>query len=418
MVTDSHYSVTTQLIIDRNKYFMNAKRVIYFDCFSGISGDMILGAFVNLGVDLKEIREGLKSLNIKGYKLTARQVKRKEFVGTKVNVVINKTSVKNLNARSFNDIKALIKQSDLPQIVKNNSIKIFRRIGDVEAKVHGTTINKIHFHEVGAIDSIIDIIGSSLCMYFLNNDFVVSSQINTGEGIVKCAHGTLPVPAPATLELLREIPCFSRGIKYELTTPTGAAFIGHFANKFGSLPNMRILNVGYGAGTNEIKDIPNLLRVVIGEIKEISEHKSMKMIETNIDDMNPEFYDYVMDRLFNAGAVDVFFSSVNMKKNRLGTLLSIIVSREKFDLVISVLLEETSTFGVRYYDIDRIVLPRKQMKVTTLFGKINVKIGTLNSSNLTISPEYEDCKKIALKKGIPVKRVYEEALKVARNLER
>jgi len=397
---------------------MNTKRIIYFDCFSGISGDMILGAFINLGVDLKDIREGLKLLNIKGYKFTSSQVKRKGFVGTKVNVVIYKTPPKNLHARSFNEIKDLINQSDLPHTVKNNSIKIFRRIGDVEAKVHGTKINKIHFHEVGAIDSIIDIVGSSLCMHLLNTKFVVSSQVNTGEGIVKCAHGTLPVPAPATLELLKGIPSFSRGIKNELTTPTGAAFIGHFANKFGSLPDMRILNIGYGAGTKEIKEIPNLLRVVIGEIRDNSIYESMKMIETNIDDMNPEFYDYVMDRLFRAGAVDVFFSSVNMKKNRLGILLSIIVSREKFDLIISILLEETSTFGVRYYDIDRIVLPRNQKKVATSFGKISVKIGSLNSSNLTISPEYEDCKKAALKNGVPVKRVYEEALKAARNLEK
>ena len=396
---------------------MKNKRVIYFDCFSGISGDMILGAFVSLGVALKEIQKGLKYLNVKGYKLNSRQVKRNGFVGTKVNVVLNQASQKNHRARSFNDIKTLIEKSDLPQFVKSNSIEIFRRIGKVEAKVHGTTINKIHFHEVGAIDSIIDIVGGTLGMNLLNADFIVSSPINTGEGMVKCKHGTLPIPAPATLELLKGIPCFSRGIKKELTTPTGAAFIGHFSEKFGSLPNMRVLGTGYGAGTMEIKEIPNLLRVVLGEIKESSQNRSMKMIETNIDDMNPEFYDHVTDQLFKAGAVDVFFAPVNMKKNRPGTLLSIIAPDEYFDSVVRIVLEETSTFGVRHYDVDRIVLPRKQKMIKTSFGKVRVKIGSFNESTLTISPEYEDCKKIALRKEIPIKMVYEEAIKVARNLE-
>ena len=396
---------------------MKNKRVIYFDCFSGISGDMLLGAFISLGVDLKEIQRGLKSLNVRGYKLSSRKVKRNGFVGTKVNVVLNQTLQRSHRARSFNDIKTLIEKSDLPQIVKSNSIKIFRRIGKVEAKVHGTTINKIHFHEVGSIDSIIDIVGASLGMNLLNADIAVSSPINTGEGVVKCEHGTLPIPAPATLELLKGIPCFSRGIEKELTTPTGAAFIAHFAKKFGSLPNMRLLSTGYGAGTMEIKEIPNLLRVVIGEINGPSQNQHMKMIETNIDDMNPEFYDYVTDRLFKAGAVDVFFAPVNMKKNRPGTLLSIITSNECFDSVVQILLEETSTFGVRHYGIDRIELPRKQKIIKTSFGKVRVKIGSLNESILTISPEYEDCKKIASQKGIPVKMVYAEALKVARNLE-
>ena len=396
---------------------MSSKRVIYFDCFSGISGDMILGALVGLGVDIKEIQNWLKSLNLKGYKLNSRQVKRNGFIGTKVNVVLNKTSQKSHRARSFNDIKSLIEKSDLPQIVKFNSIAIFRRIGKVEAKVHGTTINRIHFHEVGGIDSIIDIVGGSLAMDLLDADMIVSSPINTGEGIVKCGHGILPVPAPATLELLKGIPCYSSGVEKELTTPTGAAFIGHFAEKFGSLPSMDMLSTGYGAGTHEIKNIPNLLRVVLGKSEESSYHRSMKVIETNIDDMNPEFYDYVIDQLFKVGAVDVFFAPINMKKNRPGILLSVITSIEYFDSVVRVLLEETSTLGVRYYDVDRVILPRKQATIMTPFGKVRVKIGGLDKSTQTISPEYEDCRKIALKKEIPVKRVYDEALKVALKLE-
>lgn len=396
---------------------MSSKRVIYFDCFSGISGDMILGALVSVGVDIKEIQNSFKSLNLKGYKLNSRQVKRNGLVGTKVNVVLNQTSQKSQRARSFNDIKSLIEKSDLPQIVKFNSIAIFRRIGKVEAKVHGTTINKIHFHEVGAIDSIIDIVGGSLALNLLDADLIVSSPINTGEGIVKCDHGILPVPAPATLELLKGIPCYSSGVEKELTTPTGAAFIGYFAEKFGSLPNMNMLSTGYGAGTHEIKNIPNLLRVVLGKSEEGPRHQSIKVIETNIDDMNPEFYDYVIDQLFKVGAVDVFFTPINMKKNRPGILLSVITSTEHFDSVVQVLLEETSTLGVRHYDVGRVVLPRKQTVIMTPFGKVRVKIGGLDESTRTISPEYEDCRKIALKKEIPVKRVYDEALKVAWKLE-
>ena len=352
---------------------MSSKRVIYFDCFSGISGDMILGALVSLGGDIKEIQNCFKSLNLKGCKLHSRQVKRNGFIGTKVNVVLNHTSQKSHHARSFKDIKSLIEKSDLPKIVKFNSIAIFRRIGKVEAKVHGTTINRIHFHEVGAIDSIIDIVGGSLAMNLLDADLIVSSPINTGEGVVKCDHGILPVPAPATLELLKGIPCYSSGVEKELTTPTGAAFIGYFAEKFGSLPNMNMLSTGYGAGTHEIKNIPNLLRVVLGKSEEGSRHQSMKVIETNIDDMNPEFYDYVIDQLFKVGAVDVFFAPINMKKNRPGILLSVITSTEYFDSVVQVLLKETSTLGVRHYDVDRVVLPRKQIMIMTPFGKVRVK---------------------------------------------
>ena len=396
---------------------MSDKRVIYFDCFSGISGDMILGALVNLGIDIKKIQNHLKSLNLKGFKLNTRQVKRNGLIGTKINVVLNNTSQKSHHARSFNDIKSLIEKSDLPKTVQFNSIAIFRRIGKVEAKVHGTTINKIHFHEVGAIDSIVDIVGGSLAMDLLDADLVVSSPINTGEGIVKCDHGILPVPAPATLELLKGIPCYSSGVEKELTTPTGAAFIGHFAEKYGSLPNMEVLNTGYGAGTHEIKKIPNLLRVVLGVSKKSGHQGSMKVIETNIDDMNPEFYDYVIDQLFKVGAVDVFFTPINMKKNRPGILLSVITSKEDFDSVVQVLLEKTSTLGVRHYDVDRVVLPRKHKMIMTVFGKVRVKIGGLDEKTRTISPEYEDCRKIALKKEIPIKKVYDEALKAAWTLE-
>ena len=396
---------------------MKNKRVVYFDCFCGISGDMILGALVSLGVNLKEIQQGLKLLGVKGYTLNSRQIKRNGFVGTKVNVTLHKSSLKNYDARTFNDIKIIIDNSDLPKSVKFNSIEIFRRIGNAEAKVHGTTISKVHFHEVGAVDSIVDIVGSSLAIHLLGADVIVSSPINTGEGFVKCEHGTLPVPAPATLELLKDIPCYSSGIKKELTTPTGAAFIGCFAEKFESLPNVSVLNTGYGAGDHELKELPNLLRVVLGKVEGCDGSQTMKVIESNIDDMNPEFYDHVMELLFKAGAIDVFFSPVHMKKNRPGIIISVITTMDCFDSLIRVLLEETSTLGVRYYDINRITLQRTQKLIRTTLGNIRVKIGGVEESTRNISPEYEDCRKIALEKGIPIKRVYDEALMVALKLE-
>ena len=396
---------------------MSGKRVIYFDCFSGISGDMILGSLVDLGVDIKLIRKELKKINLKGYKLTSHQVKRNGIMGTKVNVVIDPSIQKRNQARSFTDIKKLIVKSSLSENVKTDSIEIFRRIGTVEAKIHGTSLDKIHFHEIGAIDSIVDIVGGAICMSLLNIDIVFSSALNTGEGLINCEHGTIPIPAPATLKLLEGIPCYSSGTKNELTTPTGAAFIGYYGSKFGSLPKMNIMKSGYGAGSHEIKEIPNLLRVVLGEVLIPSKIITMKVIETNIDDMNPEFYDHIMSQLLIAGAVDVFLTAVNMKKNRPGTLLTTLVSNDKFDCVVRIILEETSTFGIRHYDVVRTELKREHKLIKTPFGKVRVKVGSFAGSRLTVSPEYEDCKKLALKKGIPVKRVYEETLLIAKQME-
>lgn len=396
---------------------MSGKRVIYFDCFSGISGDMILGSLVDLGVDVKLIRKELKKINLKGYKLTSHQVKRNGIMGTKVNVVIDPSIQKRNQARSFTDIKKLIVKSSLSENVKTDSIEIFRRIGTVEAKIHGTSLDKIHFHEIGAIDSIVDIVGGAICMSLLNIDIVFSSALNTGEGLINCEHGTIPIPAPATLKLLEGIPCYSSGTKNELTTPTGAAFIGYYGSKFGSLPKMNIMKSGYGAGSHEIKEIPNLLRVVLGEVLIPSKIITMKVIETNIDDMNPEFYDHIMSQLLNAGAADVFLTAVHMKKNRPGTLLTTVVSNDKFHSVVQIILEETSTFGIRHYDVVRTELKRENKLIKTPFGKVRIKVGTFAGSRLTVSPEYEDCKKLALKKGIPVKRVYEETLLIAKQME-
>jgi len=387
-------------------------RTAYFDCYSGISGDMILGALVDLGVDLKKIRAGLKTLGLsKGYEIKSGIVKRGLISGVKVRVVVK--PVRRPHSRNFKDIKNLISQSGLSKKVKSDAVEIFKRIAKAEAKVHHTSMDKVHFHEVGAMDSIVDIVGGVLGMDLLNVQRVISSPLNVGEGFVECAHGTLPVPAPATLNLLDGIPCFSTGIKKELVTPTGAGMIGFFAEKFQSLPMMKVLKTGYGAGDHIVEKTPNMLRVILGETEGEGETQSMTMVETNIDDMNPEFYEHVMELLFKAGAVDVTFTPVIMKKSRPAVTLSVMTLSEKKEKIAKILLSETSTFGVRYYEVNRITLDRETQTLKTPYGPVNVKIGSLDAGILKISPEYEDCKKISRREKLPIKKVYEDVRKLA-----
>lgn len=389
-------------------------KVAYFDCSSGISGDMILGALVDLGVDLVDIRKNLKKLDLKGYEIRSRTVNRGMISGQKVDVLVKHTPHAHHHSRTFPDIKRLIEGSSLPKTVKGKSVDIFNEIAKAEARVHRTTVDKVHFHEVGAVDSIVDIVGGVLGIELLQVDAIFSSPINTGQGTVVCDHGVLPVPAPATLELLQGIPSYSSGIEKELATPTGVAMIGHFAEKFVPMPMMRILRTGYGAGGHVIKEVPNVLRIILGE-GDGANATTMCVVETNIDDMNPQFYDHVMTTLFSAGAVDVFLAPVQMKKNRPATKLTAIVSPDKKDAVVKILLTETSTFGVRFYEVDRVVLDREFQRVKTPYGDIKVKIGKLAGEVVRVAPEYDECKKIAEKKGLPVKKVYEEVLRCAEN---
>ncbi len=385
-------------------------KVAYFDCHSGISGDMILGALIDAGVELKAIRKGLATLGLKGYELKSRRVKRGLFGGTKVDVVLSPKA--HTHSRTFTDIERLLKRSKLSKSVIEDSIEIFLRLGKAEAQVHRTKIDKVHFHEVGAVDSIVDIVGGIIGMRELNVSQVLASPLNTGEGTVECEHGVLPVPAPATLELLKGIPCYSSGIPYELTTPTGAAMIGFWAEAFQSLPLMKIQKSGYGAGSHVIKEHANLLRIIVGEAEGKGGHKIV-LVETNIDDMNPEFYDHIMEQLFSAGALDVFYTAVMMKKNRPAVKISVLVPPVKREAVSHILLTETSTFGIRFTEMDRIILDRQQMEVQTPYGKVAVKVGSMDGQVMHFSPEYEDCKQIARKKKIPVKTVYDTVLQSA-----
>ena len=394
---------------------MKSFRAAYFDCYSGISGDMILGALFDLGVNPGKVRKVLKTLDLNGYKLQASKVQRGLIAGTKAHVKIEKVSHSHHRARKYSDIKKLLANSDLSSTSKKNAMEVFRRIAEVEAAVHKTPIEKIHFHEVGAVDSIVDIVGGVVAIESLELDRIYSSPLNVGEGFVECAHGYLPVPAPATLKLLKGIPTFSSGIKKELTTPTGAAMIGFYADQFGSLPAMTIIDDGYGAGDHIIPTMPNMLRVILGAVDEESDEE-LVLIETNIDDMNPELYESAMDSLFKAGALDVYLSPIIMKKSRPASKISVLSTERSRDIMTQVLLQETSSFGVRYYKVARTILKRKIKTVKTSYGPIKIKIGKLNGRTLQASPEYEDCKKTSKIKKVPVKNIYDEAYSLAKKL--
>ena len=395
---------------------MKPLRAAYFDCYSGISGDMILGALVDLGVSPGKIRKALKTLDLKGYKLQTSQVQRGLIAGTKAHVKIEKVSHSHHKARKYSDIKKLLANSDLSSISKKNALEVFKRIAVVEAAVHKTTVEKIHFHEVGAVDSIVDIVGGVVAIESLKLDRIYSSPLNVGEGFVECAHGCLPVPAPATLKLLKGIPTFSSGIKKELTTPTGAAMIGFYADQFGSLPTMKIIDDGYGAGDHIIPQMPNMLRVILGEFDEESDDEELVMIEANIDDMNPELYEAAMDSLFKAGALDVYLCPIIMKKSRPASKISVLSTETNREIMTQVLLQETSSFGLRYYKVGRTVLEREIISVKTTYGPIKIKIGKLDGKSLQASPEYEDCKKVSNTRKVSVKIVYDEAFSKARKL--
>ena len=381
-------------------------KIAFFDCFSGISGDMVLGALTDLSDDPSFLQEELKKLDLKGYSISHKKVKRGVIQATKVDVKVTekKSSKKNLKS-----IISIIENSDLAKKIKNDSTKIFRRLAEAEAKVHGTTIEKVHFHEVGAIDSIVDIVGSVIGIHHLSISKIVSSSINTGSGFVKCDHGTLPVPAPAVVEILRGVSCFSSGVQQELTTPTGAAIITTLADEFASLPNLKIERAGYGAGGIDLKEMPNALRIILGEHSIASESKEeIFVLETNIDDMNPEFYDVVMEKLFQAGAVDVFLTPIIMKKNRPATKLSVLTQQQNVKALANEVLKNTTSFGIRFYPVERVMLEREFQEIETVLGKVKVKIGKRDGEVCHISPEYEHCKKISREQGIPIKKVYEE----------
>jgi len=388
--------------------------IAYFDCFSGISGDMTLGALIDLGVPAKWLKEALSSIPLSGFDLSVSSISRNGISAKRVQVNCE-TDTK---SRDYSHIKALIEKSPLSSFVKERSLEVFKRLAEAEAGIHGCSIEKVHFHEVGGIDAIVDIVGTALCLEHLEIDRVIASTIPLGSGFVSCQHGILPVPAPATVALLKGVPVYGSEIQHELVTPTGAAIITTLAESFAKMPAMVIEKAGYGAGKREFEKIPNLLRIIIGSMPESlkdSQKGYLKdttcVVETCIDDMNPEFFGFIMDRLFEDGALDVYWIPVFMKKNRPGTLVQVICPKDRMDSVIDRILSETSSLGVRYYDTDRRTLAREHTFVHTPYGEIQVKRITEPGGSVRIVPEYEVCKEIAIEKNIPIRVVYDTIIK-------
>ena len=383
----------------------------YFDCFAGVSGDMIIGAFLDAGIDYKFLENELSKLNISGYTLSYEKCLKKNISSSKFNVKV----ISDQSHRSLSSIIKIIESSTLHPVVKSNAIAIFNIIGKAESLIHNTDIESIHFHEIGGVDSIIDICGAAICFHEAGIEESVSSPLNTGSGFIETAHGTLPVPAPATAEILKGIPVYSTGIKAELTTPTGAAIIKHYCHNFSPLPDLKSESIGYGAGTKDL-EIPNVLRIFIGTDKENPAiDDEVSELEASIDDMNPEFYSYLFELLLKEGALDVSVIPAVMKKNRPGHILKIISSKEKSDLIAEIVFRETTTSGVRINIVKRKILERTLQRFETKFGEIKVKIHKLNGIPVTLSPEYEDCKNAAIKFDVPLKEVYNEAIFKAQN---
>ena len=387
-------------------------KILYFDCFSGVSGNMILGAMVDAGIDIKALKKELKKLDLHGYSLKVSKVKRKGIKGTKVDVIVDKK--KHLHHTHYKDIKRLIERSKLPEKIKEDSLSIFKNIAEAEAKIHRTSVDNVHFHEVGAVDSIVDVVGASICINLLNPDIILSSPINTGKGMVKTEHGLLPVPAPATTEMLKGFPSYSSDIEFELATPTGVGIITAMAKASNTIPVMKTNAIGYGAGSKDFSDSPNLLRIMIGEGYSPSEQDSITVIESNIDDMNPQFYDHIMNRIFDAGALDVFLTPIIMKKNRPAVKITLLSDNDNVNKLADILLKETTSFGLRMYKTERIKLEKEIKTVKTEYGSTKVKIGKKNGKIINIAPEYEDCKRIANERGISIREVYEKVKSATR----
>jgi len=365
---------------------------------------MCLGAVVNAGVSIKELERELKKISIGGYRLRAHKVKRTHFIASKVDVVQSSKS-KIHSLKKWNEIDMVIQNSSLSQDIKQKGLNIFKRLFEAEAKVHGEAFDKIHLHELGAIDCIIDVFGIIIGLDILGVEEIYSSPINLGNGFVETESGTLPVPAPAAAEILKNVPVYSKAIHTELTTPTGAAIIKELSSGFGDMPVMDIEKIGIGAGSKDFQKWPNLLRIFIGDIwSACDDQKDEKVtvIETNIDDMNPQIFEYIMEKLYNAGALDIYFTQVIMKKGRPGVLMTLLCNEEQKEDLIKLVLRETSTIGLRFYEMKRRVLQREIKTIDTEFGKVRIKFSRHGDDILKAAPEYEDCKIIAKKYDIPL----------------
>ncbi len=378
-------------------------KIAFFDTIAGVSGDMTLGAFLGAGVSFEDLSRELGKLDLKGVELIPSHIQRHGITATKLDVII---SAQQTHHRHMKDIMAMVNDSPLSPAVKKSAEKIFFEIAKAEAKVHGTTIDQVHFHEVGALDSIVDIVGTSICIELLGIEKVFSSPVRLGlGGFVETDHGRLPVPPPATIEIMRGYPTVLTDIPFELTTPTGAGIIKAMSSGVLTTDEFIPISIGYGAGTRELPTMPNVLRIVIGEMVSKREEDSTVIIETNIDDMNPEIYPYVIETLLANGALDAYLTQVIMKKGRPGVLLSVLATENNVEAVTSLLFSHTSTIGVRMTRVARKKLVRETIEIETKIGKVKVK-EVMRNGRRHLVPEYEECRRIAGELQLPLIEVY------------
>lgn len=410
-------------------------KIAYFDCFSGISGDMVLGALIDAGLELAFLQAELDKLAIPGMSLSAERTSRQAIAATLASVRLGGEAVAPAQEHHFEplpaaqakrvpltakgrapghehhqlgDILARIRNSRLDPLVVERSCRIFERLAQAEAQVHGQPTEEVHLHEVGALDAVADIVGAVAGLHLLGVEKIYSSPLRDGTGFVRCAHGRYPVPVPGVLALCKDIPLEQTEVRAELVTPTGAAIITTLASAWGPAPPCRLERVGYGAGRRELEEIPNVLRVRLGRLDEALGQERAVLIEANIDDMNPQVYGYLSERLLEQGVRDVYLTPVQMKKGRPGTLLSVLAGQEQVEAVAELLLAETTTLGVRYHPVERRVLERSSLTVETAYGPVRLKVGHLGERR-RYAPEYEDCARLARQHQVPLLRIYEAA---------
>lgn len=378
-------------------------KTLYYDCFSGISGDMNLGAMIDLGVEEQFLKNELSKLSLDGWELSVEKDQRHGIFGTRVTVV---QTIEEHAHRHLSDINKILDNSKLTRKVIDLSYKIFRHIAEAEAMVHNTSVEKIHFHEVGAIDSIIDVVGAAICFIKLNVDEVIAGKIELGSGFVQCAHGNLPVPAPATTEIIKGLNVATGGVSFEATTPTGAAILKTIVSSSGELSDYKITKTGYGIGQKINPEKPNILRTYLLEGRSVQKADTGSlMLECNIDDMNPEWFEHLIDILIDAGASDAYLTNIIMKRGRPGVKLSVLLRQEDNSKIRSLIFKHTTTLGIRELDIKKHSLEREFIKVSTAFGEVSVKLSYLNGELVTAKPEYKDCLLIAKRENISLKEV-------------
>jgi len=389
-------------------------RTLYLDAFAGISGDMALGALADLGVPLDVYRDVASDLGLSEVEISASRIERKSIGAVKISVRVQERGV----VRTYANIRALIDASALPAKVKEDSLRVFSLIAEAESRIHSRNIDQVHFHELGSADTMVDVAGTVAGLHYLGVEEVLCSPLPMGTGMVKTHHGVLPVPAPAVVEILKDVPVYSSGIPTELVTPTGAALAKALVAEFCLLPPMRIHGVGYGAGDRDL-EIPNLLRACLGDREAVGRGRSREhslVISTNIDDMNPEIYPYVLERLFEAGADDVWLHPIQMKKSRPAVTLNVLAPPEREEEIKEVVFAETKTLGVRITQVEKEFLDREVVTVATPYGKLRVKLARQEGRPVNVAPEYEDCREAAARCGVPLKEVYAAAEEAARAL--